>query len=116
MADPVDQFVEDLRRLGLEPRREDGLVSYTVEPVDGARAGTSVATAVAVGELARWPLVPPHWIHLPADVALSRTNSRPSTKPGWKMHSRNFNDWGRDTDPGVAWASHVRGVLSEATA
>lgn len=111
---PQEQFVEDLARLGLRARVESGLVLYALEPVDGARAGTLVETAVAVEELARWPQVPPHWIHLPDNVNLARTNCRPSCRPGWTMHSWQLVDWGRD-DPGVAWASHVRGVLGQAT-
>ena len=108
-----EAFVEHMTRLGLHPRVEAGLVIYAVEPVDGARAGTVVDTAVGVDELGRWPQVPPHWIHLPGDVILARTNSRPSTRPGWTMHSRQIAGWGVD-DPGVAWAGHVRGVLGEA--
>jgi hypothetical protein len=46
-------------------------------------------------------------------VTLARTNSRPSTRPGWTMHSRQVAGWGVD-DPAVAWAGHVRGVLGEA--
>jgi len=108
-----DAFIEQMARLGLHPRMEAGLVIYGLEPVEGALAGTVTDTAVAIDELARWPQVPPHWIHLSGDVTLSRTNSRPSPRPGWIMHSRQIADWGRD-DPGVAWASHVRGVLGEA--
>ena len=86
-----------------------------VEPVDGARAGVPVETGVAAAELARWPQVPPHWVHLPNDVKLARTNSRPSIRPGWTMHSRQISEWGSERDAAVCWASHVRGVLSEVT-
>ena len=110
-----EAFVEHMVRLGLRPRMEAGLVLYSLEPVEGARAGTVVDTAVAADELARWPQVPPHWIHLPGAVTLARTNSRPSPRSGWTMHSRQVASWGND-DPGVAWASHVRGVLGEARA
>ena len=106
-------FVEQMAALGLHPRVEAELVVYAVEPVEGARAGVAVETAVSINELGRWPQVPPHWLHLPGDLSLARTNCRPSSRPGWTMHSRQIADWGRD-DPGVAWASHVRGVLSEA--
>ena len=37
--------------LGLDPTVEAELVIYRVEPVDGAHAGTRVATGVAVDEL-----------------------------------------------------------------
>lgn len=113
MTDPVARFVDDMGRLGLGPRAEAGLVLFTVEPVDGARAGTRVETAVDVAELARWPQVPPHWVHFPTDVRLARTNSQPSSRTGWSKHSRNIVGWGLEP-PGVAWAGHVRGILSEA--
>lgn len=112
--DPVSHFVADLERLGLHPSVEAELVCYLVEPVDGARAGTRVATAVNVAELGNWPLVPPHWLHFPSEVVLARTNSQASSRAGWLMHSRQIAGWGRDLDPGSGWAAHVRGVLSEA--
>jgi hypothetical protein len=115
MGTPVENFVAHLARLGLHPSVEAGLVLYAVEAVDGARAGSAVPSGVAVDELSRWPQVPPHWIHLPTDVVLRRTNSQPSPRSGWTMHSRQIKDWGRDRDPAAAWASHVRGVLSEVT-
>ena len=114
--DPVSIFIADLERLGLHPTLEAELVRYTIEAVDGARADTAVATAVSVAELGNWPLVPPHWIHFPSDLTLSRTNSQSSTLAGWTMHSRQIVGWGRDDSPGSGWAAHVRGVLTEAIA
>ncbi len=90
------------------------MVLYCSEPVDGFRAGLQVETAVSVEELARWPLVPPHWIHLPDAVHLLRTNSKPSSRAGWTMHSRQITEWGNEQNPAAGWAGHVRGVLSEA--
>ncbi|HEX2881503.1 MAG TPA: hypothetical protein VHO25_18365 [Polyangiaceae bacterium] len=109
----VEGFVQGLARLGCAPRVDAGLVLYSIEAVDGQRAGHHVETAVSVEELAKWPLVPPHWIHLASDVHLTRTNSRPSSRAGWTMHSRQIKDWGDGTNPASSWASHVRGVLSE---
>jgi hypothetical protein len=110
----LDGFVETMTQLGLCPRVEAGLVIYGIEPVDGFRAGAVVETGVAVEELVRWPLVPPHWIHLPDTLQLARTNSQPSARAGWQMHSRQIKEWGHERSPGASWASHVRGVLSEA--
>lgn len=112
---PAGRFMDDLARLGLEPRLEAGLVVFTVEPVEGPRAGTEVDTGVAVDELARWPQVPPHWVHLPADITFRRTNSRPSSLAGWLTHSRQISGWGRDADPTQAWLGHVRGIVGQAT-
>jgi hypothetical protein len=75
-AEPVAAFVDGLRRQGTEPEVRDGLVVYRVEPVEGRHAGEPVETAVEVAELAGWPMVPPHWIHLPAGVTLPATNSQ----------------------------------------
>jgi hypothetical protein len=111
----AEGFIENITRLCLHPRVEAGLVLYQVEPVDGARAGTLVDTAVAIDELSRWPQVPPHWIHLPSSVVLARTNSQPSPRADWTMHSRQITGWGRDADPARGWVGHVRAVLSEAT-
>lgn len=107
-------FVNGLRRLETESDVRDGLVVYGLEPVEGRYAGELVQTAVEVGELAGWPMVPPHWIHLPAGVTLPSTNSQQSVLAGWLRHSRQVRGWGGDADPERAWVAHVRGVLGTA--
>ena len=114
MQPGVRRFTDDMTRLGMVPRLEAGLVVYRVEPVDGAHAGILVATGVSVDELSSWPMAPPHWIHFPSSIRFSRTNSQPSPRPGWAMHSRQITGWG-DASPGIGWVSHIRAVLSEAT-
>ena len=110
----VQRFVDDMTKAGFAPKVEAEIVIFQIVPVDGARAGCPVDTGVSSGELDPWPQAPPHWIHFPDDVTLSRTNSQMSPKSGWLMHSRNLAGWG-DAPPAVSWASHVRAVLSEAT-
>jgi hypothetical protein len=114
ISEPLAAFVEGLRRLQTDPEARDGLVVYRVEPVEGRHAGELVETAVEVAELAGWPMVPPHWIHLPVGIALPATNSQASTRSGWLRHSRQIRSWGGDTDPERAWVAHVRGVLGAA--
>ena len=111
----VEAFIQDITELGFGATIEAELVIYQVVPIDGARAGESVQTGVGIDELQSWPQVPPHWLHFPDDVTFSRTNSRSSSKLGWSMHSRQITGWG-DARAGVAWASHVRAVLSEVVA
>ena len=111
----VERFIQDMAGLGFEAMLEADLVVYRVMAVDGEYAGRSVETGVSAGELQPWPQVPPHWLHFPDAVTFSQTNSQPSPKPGWLMHSRQITGWG-DAPPGVAWASHVRAVLSETVA
>lgn len=115
MATGAEAFIRDMTELGLETTLEAELVIYKVVAVDGAYAGRPVETAIGVDELGPWPQVPPHWLHFPADVRFSTTNSQPSPRSGWVMHSRQIAGWG-DAPAGVAWVSHVRAVLSEAVA
>jgi hypothetical protein len=110
----IQAFVEGLHRCGARPRATAHHVIYTVEPVEGRFVGDPFETAVDTGELARWPLVPPHWIHLPADVTLPGTNSRSSSINGWLRHSRHIAGWGRDADPASGWLAHVRCVVGDA--
>ena len=110
----LQKFTDDMAKAGFSSTVEGEVVSFQIVPVDGAHAGCSVDTGVSAGELDAWPQVPPHWVHFPSRVTLSRTNSQASPKPGWLMHSRNLSDWG-DAPPAISWASHVRAVLSEAT-
>lgn len=114
MTDPLEQFTAGLRRLGANPETRSGLVIYQVEPVGGRLAGEAVSTAVEVGELAGWPIAPPHWVHLPASVAFVNTNSQASPLPGWLRHSRQLSGWGGDPDPAQGWLAHVRAVVGEA--
>ena len=106
-------FPDAMAQLGLAPTVEAGLIICCFTPVEGARAGDSIEVGIAVDELAPWPQAPPHWIHLSSDIHFLRTNSRPSSKSGWLMHSRNVAGWG-DTEPAAGWTSHLQAVLSEA--
>jgi len=110
----LDGFLAGLRRCGLEPVVGAGVVTFVVQPVAGVRAGTSVDTGVSVQELSGWPAVPPHWVHLPAEVRFSRSNTQPSEKPGWTKHSRQIVRWGNATEPAQAWVAHVRSIIGEA--
>ena len=115
MQTGVEAFIQDMTELGFEATVEAELVIYRVVAVDGAHAGLQVETGVGISELQPWPQVPPHWLHFPRGVGFSQTNSQPSPKSEWLMHSRQITGWG-DAPAGVAWASHVRAVLSEAVA
>ena len=112
MQSGVKAFIQDMSDLGSGAELEAELVIYEVVAVDGAYAGRAVKTGVGVGELQPWPQVPPHWLHFPCTVHFSQTNSQPSPKSGWLMHSRQISGWG-DAPAGVAWASHIRAVLSQ---
>lgn len=114
LGDGAAGFVKALRRCGADPREANSLIVYVIEPIEGCWAGEVVETAVAVDELVRWPLVPPHWIHLPAAVTFPATNSRPSSMTGWIQHSRQIAGWGRDAEPAAGWLAHVRSVLGDA--
>jgi len=114
MSDGPTTFIQRLTELGLEPVVEAQLIIYRIEPVDGVHAGHSVVTGVETAEVGRWPLVPPHWIHLPSTIQFAHTNSQPSPKTDWTRHSRQISRWGQDADPVVGWAGHVRSVIGAA--
>jgi hypothetical protein len=112
----LDGFLASLRRCGLDPVVEAGVVAFTVEPIAGARAGTAVPTGVGTDELGGWPAVPPHWVHFPDDVRFAHSNTQPSSKPGWTKHSRQINRWGDAAEPAQAWVAHVRAIAGAAIA
>lgn len=110
----LDGFMAVLDQFGTQPLVESTLVTYNVTPVTGALAGRAVRTGVLVDEVAPWPAAPPHWIHLPGDIAFATTNAGGSPKEGWRSHSRDIPAWGTATVPTAAWLAHVRGVLAGA--
>lgn len=110
----VDGFVAALQSYGVDPEVTSGLVTYTITPVTGALAGRPLRTGVILHEVAPWPMAPPHWIHLPEEVAFAQTNKGGSPMPGWASHSRDIKAWGTATSPIAAWLAHVRGVLGGA--
>lgn len=109
-----DGFTAGLTEYGAAPTAVDRFVVYEVDVVEGRFAGQSVRTAVAIDELARWPLVPPHWIYLLDTVAFAATNTQACPMPGWRGHSRQIVGWGNDPHPVAGWMAHVRGVIGEA--
>lgn len=111
----IDGFIAGLRRCGIEAAVEAGVVTFTVEPITGAHAGKSVATGVGTDELAGWPAIPPHWIHLPGNITFPNSSMQASPIPAWVKHSRQIIGWGNAAEPAQAWISHIRAVLGEAT-
>jgi hypothetical protein len=107
-------FLAALEQFRAEPLVESALVTYTVTPVTGALAGHPVRTGVIAEEVTPWPTAPPHWIHLPANVAFTSSNVGGSPLTGWVSHSRDIPAWGAALVPVAAWLAHVRGVLGGA--
>ncbi|MGK2877839.1 MAG: hypothetical protein ACSLFF_04610 [Solirubrobacterales bacterium] len=113
----VSGFVADLRDAGIAARELATGVEYSVSVALGPLAGFEVRAAVATSELAGWPAVPPHWIHLPGDIQFPATNSQPSeVVDGWVKHSRDLQDWAPGGRPGQEWIAHVQAILEEALA
>jgi hypothetical protein len=110
----VDGFVAGLHECGLDPIMEGEVVRFQAKPVTGAFADIAMDCGVTVEELGSWPIVPPHWLHLPSTVRFPRTNSQPSPIAGWLKHSRPPSGWGNDASPAEAYLAHARGILGEA--
>jgi hypothetical protein len=114
-ADGVERFLADLEEEGLRPARCGNAITYVVVPAAGRLAGTEVATGVSVSEVQSWPMVPPHWIHLPDEVTFAHTNTDTTDcAPGWRRHSRDSGPWNLTRKPIHIWLAHIRGVLGQA--
>lgn len=114
---PVQQFIDDMTAIGATARVEDARILYEVVAVAGALKGMAVTTGVSLSEVQSWPMVPPHWIHLPDTVQFPATNSDTTDcPPGWIRHSRDFSFSDTSVQPALAWLRHVRGVVSIALA
>lgn len=109
-----DGFTAGLAACGTAPTIIGRYIVYRVEVVGGRFAGHTVESAVAIDELARWPLIPPHWIYLRDDVTFATTNTQSCAMSGWLGHSRQIVGWGNDAHPIAGWVAHVRGVIGEA--
>lgn len=115
LAGPAQQFINDMTAVGA-PARADGLrILYDVVAVGGALSGQTVTTGVSVSEVQSWPMVPPHWIHLPESIAFAATNvDEVDCPPGWKRHSREYTNTDMSVPPALSWLRHVRGFISVA--
>ena len=114
-TDGAARFLADLEKEGLRPVRRGDTITYVMVPAAGRFAGTEVATGVSVSEVQSWPMVPPHWIHLPDEVTFTHTNSDTTDcAPGWRRHSRDSGPWNLTRKPIHIWLAHVRGVLGQA--
>lgn len=115
-SDGVSRFMADLVEGGHEPALQGAVIRYFVTPVEGRFAGSRVETGISVSEIQAWPVVPPHWIHLPEGVQFTATNTDTTDcPPGWRRHSRDTGVWAPDRRPILTWVAHVRGVLGQAT-
>lgn len=111
----VEGFIAGMERCGAAPRLEACVVTFDVVPVGGSRAGMLLRSGAGVDEVGPWPTLPPHWVHLPAEVVLAPTNAAVSELEGWTKHSRDIPAWGNAAEPAQAWLAHVRSVLEAAT-
>ncbi|MDQ4500746.1 hypothetical protein [Sinomonas sp. ASV322] len=114
MEHGINALTKSLEALGATPVLRHGLLTYTVIPTHGARAGQMVETGIAEAEAQVWPATPPHWVHIPAEVTIPGSNTQPSPHPGWLGHSRDIQGWANEVNHAVAWLSHVRSVMAGA--
>lgn len=113
LTGPAQQFINDMTAAGAPARAEGPRILYDVVAVGGALTGQTVTTGVSVSEVQSWPMVPPHWIHLPDSVTFTATNmDETDCQPGWKRHSRDFSYTDMSMPPALAWLRHVRGFIS----
>ena len=81
-----DGFTAGLAACGANPTIANQQVIYVVQIVEGRFAGELVETAISLDELARWPLVPPHWVYLRETVKFPTTHTQGCAMPDWLGH------------------------------
>lgn len=112
---PTSRFIRDLAAIGVVADLEGPRVMYDVVAIGGAHSGATIRTGVSVSELQNWPLVPPHWVHLPDWIQFAQTNSDSiDCAPGSTRHSREFTLGSTSIPPALSWIRHVRGLISTA--
>lgn len=117
LSPAAQQFMDDMAAKGAPARQDGPRILYDVIAVDGMLAGETVVTGVSISEVQSWPVVPPHWVHLPAFLTFAETNmDQTDCPPGWNRHSRDFSHIDMAVPPALAWLRHVRGLLSIAIA
>ena len=114
LSEGARSFVAGLRSWGCSYEFRNQIVVFRITPAVGAHIVEPIETGVALNELDGWPMAPPHWIHLPSNVAVGTTNARPSSISGWLKHSRNVPGWGNAEEPAQAWLAHLQSVLDAA--
>lgn len=117
LSDGARRFMGDMAAAGAPVTHDVSRLLYDITPIAGALSGQLVLTGVSLSEVAGWPQIPPHWIHLPSTITFPQTNSDTTDcPPGWLRHSRDFGFTAMSTPPALAWIRHVRGFLSIALA
>lgn len=112
---PAQQFIIDMTAVGAPARADGPRILYEVVAVGGALNGQTVTTGVSVSEVQSWPMVPPHWIHLPDSITFTETNiDEVDCQPAWKRHSREYSNNDTSVPPALSWLRHVRGFISVA--
>ncbi|PPF47576.1 MULTISPECIES: hypothetical protein [unclassified Rathayibacter] len=110
---PAQRFVDDMTAAGASAQVDGPRVLYDVRAVAGPLAGQIITTGVSLSEVQSWPMVPPHWVHLPDFVTFAQTNEDVTDcLPGWKRHSRDYNHTDTSVAPALSWLRHVRGLLT----
>lgn len=109
----AQRFMDDMAAVGAPVRAENNRLMYEVMAVGGFLAGQKVLTGVSLSEVQNWPMIPPHWVHLPDTIAFAATNmDETDCPPRWKRHSRDFGFTDMSMAPAMAWLRHVRGFVS----
>ncbi len=117
MTEPTRQFIADMTAEGAPARLDGARILFDVQAFDGPYRGQTLTTGVSISEIQSWPMLPPHWIHLPEAATFAETNADTTDcPPGWRRHSRDFTLTNMAIPPARAWLQHVRGVLSIAVA
>ena len=109
----IAHFVAGLKEVGCRPEQRGSLVVVKLDIVVAERADLSV---VATDPPDDFPNIPPHWLHLPKELALpGETGSSSELGDDWRKWSRKHPRWKGGDNAVQAWLAQVRSLLLTAT-
>ncbi len=83
-----------------------------VVTLDCALGGDAGVIEIGTDPPPDFPATPPHWVHLPAGIALPSDEGRESELgTAWRKWSRPHPRWRTDAPPLRQWLAHMRSLL-----
>lgn len=109
----VQAFEQAMKTMGLRVDVRDPIVLVELDVPLGPHSGELVW--VGADPPQDFPTIPPHWVHLPANVNLEGGGKQASELgEGWAKWSRPHKLWVDGDSPGGQWVAHARALLGSA--
>lgn len=113
MTPGIEAFVEAMKAARRDVEVRDPIVIVLVDVPLGLHRGKEVL--VGADPPTDFPIVPPHWVHLPDSIELSGGGKQASELgAGWARWSRPNRRWVDGGSPASQWLAHIRSLFETA--